>query len=175
MRDQNKDQAELLATCAQLQTHELVAGSAAQGGSRTLHLEPPLAVAPMLLDDDERAQDAHPTILLIEDEAIVRRTTSALLATGGFDVVEAADGEEGLAVYDRERSRIDLVLLDWSMPRLSGEAVLAELVKRSPNVRVVLFSGQQPPAKLQPNVRAIIQKPSPVDSVLSTLRAALEA
>ncbi|HEX7478865.1 MAG TPA: PAS domain-containing protein [Polyangiales bacterium] len=120
-------------------------------------------------------KSAQPTILLIEDEVLVRRTTSTVLSTGGYDVIEAADGEEGLLLYDRQPSRIDLVLLDWSMPRLSGQRVLEELVRRSPGVKVVLFSGCYPAGDLQPNVRAIIPKPSAVDSVLGTIRAALDA
>ncbi len=122
-----------------------------------------------------RSKNGQPTILLIEDELMVRKTTSALLASGGYDVIEAADGEEGLALYERELSRIDLVMLDWSMPRLSGQAVLERLVRRSPEIKVILFSGHYPSGKLQANVRAIIQKPSPVDSVLGTIRAALDA
>jgi CheY-like chemotaxis protein len=120
-------------------------------------------------------KSAQATILLIEDEVLVRRTTSTVLSTGGYDVIEAADGEEGLLLYDRQPSRIDLVLLDWSMPRLSGQRVLDELVRRSPGVKVVLFSGCYPAGDLQPNVRAIIPKPSAVDSVLGTIRAALDA
>ena len=67
------------------------------------------------------------------------------------------------------------MVLDWTMPRVPGERVLAELVKFAPDVRVVLFSGQSPSGTMPPNVRGIIQKPAPVETLLATVRSALDS
>jgi two-component system cell cycle sensor histidine kinase/response regulator CckA len=132
-----------------------------------------LPAQPSAGSPSQQPRAANHTILVIEDEDLVRRTTAAVLAAGGYGVLEAESGEEGLRVFEREAASISLVLLDWSMPHMSGARVLSELLRIAPDVRVVLFSGQHPDSVLPRNVRAIIQKPSPVDLVLRTLRGVL--
>ncbi|HEX2675817.1 MAG TPA: ATP-binding protein, partial [Polyangiales bacterium] len=123
----------------------------------------------------EAAQPKRETVLLVEDDDMVRRTTCAVLESGGYDVLQAENGEDAIALYRREAARIRLVVLDWTMPRVSGERVLEELVRFSSDVRVVLFSGQYPGGKLPSNVRGIVQKPAPVESLLATVRNALDS
>jgi signal transduction histidine kinase/DNA-binding response OmpR family regulator len=81
------------------------------------------------------------TILLVDDEASVRRPLRLALEHHGFRVVEAADGEEGLAAHASASGLVDLVVVDHHMPRLSGVTVLEELKRRAPALPVVLVSG----------------------------------
>lgn len=81
------------------------------------------------------------TVLLAEDDATVREATKELLESYGCSVVEAADGEEALALFRRMEHRITLVILDITMPRMDGREVLRQIQALSPAVRVILTSG----------------------------------
>lgn len=66
-----------------------------------------------------------PKIAIIEDEAAIRRMYALKLKFSDFTVCEAADGEEGLVVIEKERP--DLILLDLRMPNMAGDEMLREL------------------------------------------------
>jgi CheY-like chemotaxis protein len=90
------------------------------------------------------ATGPHPDtgrILLADDEPDVRSVVRAMLESFGYTVVEAKDGREAVDLFRREHAEIDMVLLDQLMPRLTGEAALAEMRKIAPGVRAVLASG----------------------------------
>ena len=100
------------------------------------------------------------TILLVDDNADARRTTGALLRLHGYEVVLAADGEDGLA---RVRElRPDLVLTDLRMPALDGEH-LAERIRRETSLSstpIVLLTGVPPAAVARASIfDACLQKP----------------
>lgn len=80
-------------------------------------------------------------VLVIDDESEVRATARAMLEALGYDVIEAEDGRSGLVQFDRHRGSLSVVLLDMTMPVMSGEEVLAELRRRSPTMPVVLSTG----------------------------------
>jgi len=116
-------------------------------------------------------------ILVVDDEANIRRMLIALLESEGYDTAEAGDGPA--AVTTLEATAPDAVLLDLMMPPgPDGLATLAELRKRAPDVPVVMMSGK---ATLGDAVRAtklgafqFLEKPLSPEGVLTTLRAALE-
>jgi CheY-like chemotaxis protein len=80
-------------------------------------------------------------ILLVDDEESLRALGSRMLERLGFTVLTAADGEEGLGVYKREWGRIDLVILDLTMPRLDGADTLSAMLGVNPAARIVMASG----------------------------------
>jgi two-component system cell cycle sensor histidine kinase/response regulator CckA len=91
------------------------------------------------------------TILLVDDEAAVRRPLCQALGLCGYTVREARDGFEALRLHGEPETRADLVVLDVKMPGMSGWDVLAELKRRDPRLPVILTSGytqedSQPPA-----------------------------
>jgi len=87
------------------------------------------------------ATDNHLTLLLVDDEEIVREMVGEVLAAEGHQVLCAEDGERAIAIF-RERWRdVDAVLLDLSMPGLSGEETYARLHSIDAGVRVILSSG----------------------------------
>ena len=97
---------------------------------------------------DARVEPAGPapasrgtTVLLIDDEAVVREMVGEVLEHEGLSVLRAADGAAGVALFREARDRIDVVLLDLSMPGWGGEETLRRLREVDPQVRVILSSG----------------------------------
>jgi two-component system nitrogen regulation response regulator NtrX len=118
-----------------------------------------------------------PRVLLVDDEANIRRMVSALLESEGFETVEAADGNVALTRIAEDGP--DVVLLDLMMPPgPDGLATLEQIRKRAPHVPVVMMSGK---ANLADAVRAtklgafqFLEKPLTPEGVLVALRGALE-
>jgi PAS domain S-box-containing protein len=81
------------------------------------------------------------TILVIDDESIVRRLGKQALERYGYRVLLAEDGQRGLEVFRREADRIRCVVLDLTMPVMSGEETLPRLKALRPGVPVILSSG----------------------------------
>jgi CheY-like chemotaxis protein len=78
-------------------------------------------------------------ILLIDDEEPVRLTLSALLRVGGHEVVAAADGAEGLEVFQRQA--FDLVITDLLMPKKGGLETIADLRRLRPGLKIIAMYG----------------------------------
>jgi two-component system, cell cycle sensor histidine kinase and response regulator CckA len=81
------------------------------------------------------------TVLVIDDEEIVRDMVGEVLEHEGFEVLRAEDGARGVALLGEKGDRVDIVLLDLSMPGLSGEETFRRLREIDPDVRVILSSG----------------------------------
>src|SRR5215213_10127861 len=85
---------------------------------------------------------AYPTkILLVEDDALTRTSLKYLLASAGYQVLEASDGQEGVELFAQQPDAIDLVLSDLMMPRLDGLEMLERLLCLRPQVKLVLITG----------------------------------
>jgi two-component system cell cycle sensor histidine kinase/response regulator CckA len=79
------------------------------------------------------------TVLIVDDDAIVRRVVQGHLSDAGYRIFEAEDGQEALEVLDRTGS-VNLVIIDMVMPRLNGPGLVAELLRRRPSQPVLLMS-----------------------------------
>jgi PAS domain S-box-containing protein len=79
--------------------------------------------------------------LVIDDDDSVRRAAARMLEALGFSVVQAEDGQRGIAAFSAEPGSVHLVLLDMTMPGLSGEETLQQLMQVRSDVPVVLVSG----------------------------------
>jgi two-component system cell cycle sensor histidine kinase/response regulator CckA len=90
------------------------------------------------LPDD--ADETVGTILLVEDEEILRSAVSKLLRNHRFEVIEAPDGIAGTKLFACHSARIDVVLLDLTLPGISGREVLQEVYRISPDAKVILTS-----------------------------------
>jgi hypothetical protein len=86
-------------------------------------------------------ETGHETILLVEDEEDVRALAREVLERQGYTVVEASDGAQALQVYEKERERIDLILTDVVMPRMSGREMVDRVRATRPDMRVLYMSG----------------------------------
>jgi signal transduction histidine kinase/CheY-like chemotaxis protein len=96
----------------------------------------------------DEAAPAHPDampnagkVLIVDDERTVREVTADMVAALGFETLTAADGQEGVEVFRAHAPEVGLVLLDLTMPRMSGEEAFREMRRMRPDVRVVLMSG----------------------------------
>jgi two-component system cell cycle sensor histidine kinase/response regulator CckA len=78
------------------------------------------------------------TVLLVEDEEPLRLAVAKMLRKGGFTVIEAGDGRTAVDLFQANEPAVDVVLLDMTLPRMSGREVLVELRRIRPNVKVVL-------------------------------------
>jgi len=81
------------------------------------------------------------TILVLEDEARVRKLVCEVLAGRGYNVLEAVRGEEAIRIAAEHHGRIHLLLTDVVMPEMSGPQVLEQIRARHPNMKVLFMSG----------------------------------
>ncbi len=121
--------------------------------------------------------DSMATVLLVDDEELVRNVSSLMLKRLGYNVLAAADGAEAVALYREHRDAIDLVLLDASLPGLSGPDTLKALHAMNPSLPVVLASGYtEPEARAQfegLDVAGFLQKPYQMPVLDQQVRAVL--
>jgi len=80
-------------------------------------------------------------ILLVEDEEFVRSVTKEVLEMNGYLVLEARDAQEGLEIFGKHGSEIDLLLTDVVMPGMNGRDLAARLVERKPLLKTIFMSG----------------------------------
>jgi len=81
------------------------------------------------------------TILVLEDEARVRKLVCEVLAARGYHVLEAVRGEEAIRMATEHQGRIHLLLTDVVMPEMSGPQALEQIRARQPNMKVLFMSG----------------------------------
>ena len=94
---------------------------------------------PNLSEPDE--QNSHPTILIVEDEPLLRGAVSVALRRRGLGVIEVPDGSTALKVIREPRTKIDLILLDIYTPGASVDTVAEEALQSRPKIKLVLTSG----------------------------------
>jgi PAS domain S-box-containing protein len=119
------------------------------------------------------------TVLVAEDDAMVRGLAETILASAGYTVLTAQDGAEAAAVFHRHADQVDLAILDVVMPGLGGRAVAEELRARRPDVRILYTSGYSLDAvhtnfELHDDV-TLLQKPFSHGELLHKVRAVLDA
>lgn len=88
-------------------------------------------------------------ILLVDDDEVIRMMGRDILRVLGYEVVLASDGEETIKVYQENKDRIDLILLDWHMPGMGGTEILEQLWAIDDKVKVILATGWGPPRELE--------------------------
>ena len=87
------------------------------------------------------APSSSETILLVEDEEMIRKLTREVLKAQGYTVLEACDGTEALSICDQQDRTIDLMLTDMVMPRISGAELARRALSIRPEMKVVCMSG----------------------------------
>jgi CheY-like chemotaxis protein len=110
---------------------------------------------------------------------MLRSLVREILTRAGYDVIEAVDGEDGVNVYREHHQRIQLVLLDFGLPKMAGDEVFAELRRIRPDVRAVFSTGYVKKEKTEEllalGAQGVVHKPFTVTEMLSTIRRVLDA
>jgi two-component system cell cycle sensor histidine kinase/response regulator CckA len=119
------------------------------------------------------ASQASACLLVVDDEEALRQLLASGLKRQGFAVVVAADGREALGILDGGQS-VDLVLTDIVMPRLTGLELCSEMVRRFPEIPVLLMTGciDQPPSDWGLEV-PILRKPFRLSCLCEAIRSCL--
>ena len=119
------------------------------------------------------------TILVVEDEEMLREMLKTVLASKGYQVLTASDGIEAVEIYALHRENINLVVADIGLPRLAGSEVFLRLKQSNPGIKVVLASGFLEPAlkaeMIKAGAKEIIQKPYQPNDFLKSVRKALDS
>lgn len=88
-------------------------------------------------------------ILLADDDEVVRTMGRDILHILGYQVLLAGNGEELLTVYKENQNRVNVVILDWHMPGLTGMEILEKLWEINPEVKVIIASGLGQPREME--------------------------
>jgi PAS domain S-box-containing protein len=133
--------------------------------------------SPASVDDEADDPRGQGTILLVDDEPTVRLVSRHVLQRGGYRVLEAADGNEALATFDRHQHEIAAVVTDMMMPGMDGAAVVRALRARSATVPIIGMSGigisERLSASEVAGLAGFLQKPYTPEMLLTAVHRAL--
>ena len=91
-------------------------------------------------------------LLLVEDEEVVRGLASSTLQFAGYEVTQASDGEDALAVFREQSGSFDLIITDVVMPRMSGRDLMKQVWVTAPAMKVLYMSGHIADDELQAEI-----------------------
>ncbi|HUE85085.1 MAG TPA: ATP-binding protein, partial [Vicinamibacterales bacterium] len=118
------------------------------------------------------------TVMLVEDEPVVRQLSKRFLDHAGYRVLEAADGDEAERLFRRHAGTIDLVITDVVMPDCGGVELVSRLQRKAPTLRVLYMSGYTDPSGVMKTAidgGRFIQKPFTAQEFVRRVREALDA
>jgi len=119
------------------------------------------------------------TIMVVEDELMLRAMISASLRKYGYDVLEASQGVEALQLYENHKGQIHLLLTDVVMPKMSGGELARRFVKMRPDLKVLFMSGYAENCVIRPGKLSLethfLQKPFEALKLAQKVREILNA
>ncbi len=127
-------------------------------------------------DVESVPQPASGTVLIVDDEPLVRAAAGQILTEAGYRVELVASGEEAIAKLEREGEGFDAVLLDLTMPRMSGADTHRKIHALHPGLSIVFMSGyaeQEVPASMGKLNGAFVAKPFRPGALCSTIADAV--
>ncbi|MDD5452407.1 MAG: ATP-binding protein [Desulfovibrionales bacterium] len=129
------------------------------------------------LEDKADHPQGHETLLLVDDEEVIRGFATEILSAHGYQVIACRNGREALEIYAASPGKIDLVILDLFMPVMDGKETLAALKKINPQAKVVISSGYAETKELkglEGEICAFIHKPYKTAELLKKAREVLD-
>ena len=119
------------------------------------------------------------TILLAEDEEVVRDLASTILKRAGYTVLEAENGEQAVSLFEEHSENISLLILDVIMPELDGQQAFERVSAIKPDIAALFSSGYSKDTMhnkfVLPEGKSLIQKPYTPNALLLAVRKALDA
>ena len=127
--------------------------------------------------DEQAVPSQDGTVLVVEDEGLLRQAIVKMLRKNGFEVFEAIDGTSAIDLLRANGARIDAILLDMTIPGASCHEIVAEAANATPDIRVILTSAYSQEAiaavMSPPQIRSFIRKPFQLAELVKTLRSSL--
>src|SRR5262249_38918622 len=116
-------------------------------------------------------------VLVVEDEDDLREPVVTLLRIQGFEVLEAADGADAIDLLREHGPKVDVILLDVTIPRASSHEVVAEAAQVRPDIKVILTSAYSremlTPPMTAKQIHGFIRKPYQIADLVQALRNAV--
>jgi PAS domain S-box-containing protein len=152
------------------------------GHGTTFKVYLPMVQAPVEKTAPEKTVQGHEpgteTILFVEDEQSVRELVSEYLSARGYRVIDAADGQQALEMASAHAGKIQLLITDVVMPRLSGRELAARLASTRPDLKVLYISGYTDDSVFRHGVLQggmdFLQKPFNLKALAAKIREVLE-
>lgn len=118
------------------------------------------------------------TVLVVDDDLTVGATVWEILEDAGYHVLLAERGAEAVEILRTRSQPVDLVLLDWILPDMSGDLWLESILEIAPAMKVIFCSGKFSRGvtleQLAPKAKGILRKPFTSAELLSAIRKALQ-
>jgi DNA-binding NtrC family response regulator len=128
---------------------------------------------------DQLVMDGPKEILLVEDQEMVSNLIKRILESSGYALITATNGKEAVSLYEREKDKISLVILDLVMPKMDGETCIKELHKINPNLKILIVSGHPLNEEIQKMVKretkGFVRKPFGRAELLQIVSDVLDA
>jgi len=127
----------------------------------------------------EIGNSSQATILVVDDEPVLRKIAGRILETSGHTVLFAENGGEAVDIFEESWQKIDLVLLDLVMPIMGGKETYLELIKIDPTVKTLICSGFRKDERvdelLDLGARGFLQKPYTVEEMRTAISTILKS
>lgn len=130
------------------------------------------------MERPDQPKEETRTILLVDDDSIVREIASEILTMQGYHVIEAPNGHEALQRMSNGNGPIHLLLTDIMMPGMNGRELAEQLIVKQPTLRVVFMSGYNEDDLLRKGISSrsvtFVAKPFTIQSLSSAVKAVLD-
>jgi len=160
--------------------HGSIHVESAPGVGTTFHVLLPISHNRMIKENKPILQDStnnKGNILLVDDEKYILKIGTEMLERSGFDTQIASNGLEAMELIEKEDSKISCVILDLTMPKMDGEAVLKEMQAQNIDTPVILSSGYSEQIAIElmhnQNVAGFLQKPYRYEELIQAIRNTL--
>jgi two-component system chemotaxis response regulator CheY len=122
---------------------------------------------------DTKGEEKMPSVLVVDDSMVMRKSLNSMLTQAGYSVVaEASDGDEAVKLFESHHP--DIVTLDLNMPKMNGLDVLRQVMKTNPTAKFVVISAVEDKETvmeaLKLGAKYYILKPVTYDKVLETMK-----
>ena len=157
----------------------LVDSEPGKGTTFKIYLPVETSAAPEPLPTDEKPRGGSETILIAEDEQVIRQVAARILNKAGYATVQAEDGEQAVRLLAERRDEIAAVLLDVVMPGMSGREVYRHMRQEYPEMKAAFCTGYDPDARQVSFIQEeegvpLVQKPFSSNVLLRTVRELLD-
>ena len=126
----------------------------------------------------EEFVEGQETVLLVDDEDMIIEVGESMLASLGYTVLLARNGEEALDVYQKNREAIDIIILDMIMPDIGGKEIYSRLKDINADIKVLFASGysmnNQTSEIVKGGCNGYIQKPYTMPQISQSIRKVLD-